>query len=56
MGSDFPAAEIPHEKGNQASTGLPLLSGTSCVVRTRKLKLQRKHLGIEVLLKLANIY
>lgn len=37
-------------------TGLPLLRGTSCVVRTRKLKLQRKHLGFEVLLKLANIY
>lgn len=35
---------------------LPLLMGPSCLVRTRKLKLQKRHLGTEVLLKLTNIY
>lgn len=35
---------------------LSLLRGTSCLMRTRKLKLQKNYLGIEVVIKLANIY
>lgn len=57
MGSEFSGAEIPHEQGNQANYRVASAKGgTSCLVRTRKLKLQKKYLDSEVLLKLANIF